>query len=197
MNQYWNHMQELMCPYFEVKVFCFRKQTPTRWKLLTARTETLKLKIESERCWNFTLTSTNPRIVPSFTLPLKPFPWNQWGSSGLSMSCPFSLLKALQQICCTGVYPSLVHKNIDTLLLTMGLTGGSDSKEFVCNVGDLGSIPELRRSPGECNRDPLKFPGLENFLDTGVWQATIHGVAKSQTRLSNFQTQFIFYPVFS
>ena len=79
----------------------------------------------------------------------------------------------------------------------MGLTGGSDSKEFVCNVGDLGSIPELRRSPGECNRDPLNFPGLENFMDTGVWQATIHGVAKSQTRLSNFQTQFIFYPVFS
>ena len=180
MNQYWNHMQELMSPYFEVKVFCFRKQTPTRWKLLTARTETLKLKIESERCWNFTLTSTNPRIVPSFTLPLKPFPWKQWGSSGLSMSCPFSLLNALQQICCTGVYPSLVHNNIDTLLLTMGLTGGSDSKEFVCNVGDPGFIPRSGRSPGEGNSNPLQYSCLENSLDN-----TDHQVTKSWIQLSN------------
>ena len=40
--------------------------------------------------------------------------------------------------------------------------GGSDSKESACNVGDLGSIPRLERSPGEGNGDPLQYSGLEN-----------------------------------
>ena len=53
---------------------------------------------------------------------------------------------------------------------------GSDSKESTYNMGDLGSIPVLGGSPGEGNGYPLQYPGLENFMDRGAWQATVHGV---------------------
>ena len=53
-------------------------------------------------------------------------------------------------------------------------------------MGDLGSIPELGRSPGEGNGNPLQYSGLENSMDGGAWKATVHEVAKSWTRLSNF-----------
>ena len=64
----------------------------------------------------------------------------------------------------------------------MGITyfpGGSDGEEFDCNVGDLGLIPGLGRSLGEGNGYPLQYSGLENSMDRGAWQATVHGVAKS------------------
>ena len=54
------------------------------------------------------------------------------------------------------------------------------------NVGDLGLIPGLGRSPGEGNGSPLQYSCLENPMDKGAWQATAHGVAKSQIRLSDF-----------
>ena len=54
-------------------------------------------------------------------------------------------------------------------------------KEFACNAGDLGLIPGLGRSPGEGNGYPLQYSGLENSMDRGAWQATVHGVAKSWT----------------
>ena len=44
----------------------------------------------------------------------------------------------------------------------MGFPGGTDSKESACNVGDLGSIPGLERSPGEGNGNPLQYSCLEN-----------------------------------
>ena len=47
----------------------------------------------------------------------------------------------------------------------MGFLGGSDGKESACNVGDLGSIPELGRSPGEGKGYPLQYSGLENSMD--------------------------------
>ena len=56
-------------------------------------------------------------------------------------------------------------------------------KESACNVGDLGSVPELGRSPGERNGHPLQYSCLENSMDRGAWQVIVHGVAKSQTRL--------------
>ena len=68
----------------------------------------------------------------------------------------------------------------------LGFPGGSDGKESACNAGDLGSIPGLERSPGEGNNYPLQYSGLENSMDRGAWQATIHGVTKSWTWLSNF-----------
>ena len=52
-----------------------------------------------------------------------------------------------------------------------------------CNAGNLGSIPGPGRSPGE---GILQYSCLENPMDGGAWWATVHRVAKSQTRLSNF-----------
>jgi len=61
-----------------------------------------------------------------------------------------------------------------------------------CNTGDLGSIPGLGRSPGEGNGNPLQYSCLENPMDGGAWWATVHGVAKSQTRLSDLTFTFTF-----
>ena len=55
-----------------------------------------------------------------------------------------------------------------------------------CNAGDLGLIPGLGRSPGEGNGNPLQYSCLENPMDRGAWWATVHGVAKSRTQLSDF-----------
>ena len=72
----------------------------------------------------------------------------------------------------------------------LGFPGGSDGKESACNAEDLGSIPELGRSPGEGNGYPLQHSGLENSMDRGAWQATVHGVARNQTQLRNFHLDF-------
>ena len=58
-----------------------------------------------------------------------------------------------------------------------GFSGGSDGKEFACNVGDLGLIPGLRRSPGEGNGNLLQYSCLESSMNRGAWQATVHGIA--------------------
>ena len=68
----------------------------------------------------------------------------------------------------------------------MGFPRGSDGKASACNVGDLGSIPRLGRSPGEGNGNPIQYSGLENPMDGGAWWAIVHGVTKSRTCLSNF-----------
>ena len=68
----------------------------------------------------------------------------------------------------------------------MGFPGGSEVKASASNVGDPGSIPGLGRSPGEGNGNPLQCSCLENPMDRGVWQATVHGVAKSRTQPNDF-----------
>ena len=72
-----------------------------------------------------------------------------------------------------------------------GFPGGSDGKASACNAGDPGSFPGSGRSPGEGNGNPLQHSCLENPMKRGAWYATVHGVAKSQTRPSNFT--FTFY----
>ena len=67
-----------------------------------------------------------------------------------------------------------------------GFPAGSDGKASACNAGDLGSVPGLRRSPGEGNGTLLQYPCLENPMDRGAWWAAVHGVAKSRTRLNTF-----------
>ena len=62
----------------------------------------------------------------------------------------------------------------------MGSSGSSDVKESACNAEDLGSIPGLKRSPGGDYGNPLQYSCLENPMDRGGWQATVHGVTKSQ-----------------
>ena len=68
----------------------------------------------------------------------------------------------------------------------------SQKQASACNVGDLGSISGLGRSPGEGNGNPLQYSCLENPMDGGAWWATVHGVAKSQTQLSDFTFTFTF-----
>ena len=55
-----------------------------------------------------------------------------------------------------------------------------------CNAGHLGFIPGLGRYPGEGNGTPLQYSCLQNSMDVGAWSATVHGVAKSRTRLNDF-----------
>ena len=56
------------------------------------------------------------------------------------------------------------------------------------DAGDTGSIPGSGRSPGEANGNPLQYSYLENPMDGGEWQATLHRVTKDQTRLKWFDT---------
>ena len=72
-----------------------------------------------------------------------------------------------------------------TCLYRTGFPGGSEVKVSSCNVGDLGSIPGSGRSPGEENGNPLQYSCLKNLMDGGAWWATVHGVAKGPTQLSN------------
>ena len=67
-----------------------------------------------------------------------------------------------------------------------GFPCGSAGKESACSAGDLGSIPRLGRSPGEGKSYPLQYSGLENSID-----CIVHGVPKSQTRLSDFHSTCI------
>ena len=71
-------------------------------------------------------------------------------------------------------------------MLNGGFPGGSEDKASACKAGDPGSIPGLGRSPGEGNGNPLQYSCLENPMDRGAWWATVHRVAKSRTRLSDF-----------
>ena len=59
--------------------------------------------------------------------------------------------------------------------------GGSEGKASACNAGDLGLVPGLGRCPGEGNGNPLQYSGLENSMDGEARQATVHGVAESDT----------------
>ena len=77
--------------------------------------------------------------------------------------------------------PVYVHKHMHT-----GFPGGTGGKEPACKCRrhrDMGSIPATGRSPGGGNGNTLQYSCLENPMDRGAWQATVHRVAKSQTRL--------------
>ena len=67
----------------------------------------------------------------------------------------------------------------------MGFPGGSEGKESACNAVDLVVVPVVGRPPGEGNGYPFQYSCLENSMDRGAWWVTVHGVAKSQTQLSN------------
>ena len=64
--------------------------------------------------------------------------------------------------------------------------GGSEVKNLLCDTGDSGSIPGSGRSLGEGNGNLVQYSCLENPMDRGAWRATVHGVAKSCTRLSDY-----------
>ena len=70
------------------------------------------------------------------------------------------------------------------LSIYAGFSGGSVVKNPPASAGDVGSIPGSGRSPGEENGNLLQYSYLGNLMDRGTWWATVHGVTRSQTRLS-------------
>ena len=72
------------------------------------------------------------------------------------------------------------------LTLIIYFHGDSNGKESSLNSGDLSSIPGSGRSPGEENGTPFQYSCLDSFMDREAWQATVYGVKKSWTQLSNF-----------
>ena len=78
--------------------------------------------------------------------------------------------------------------------------GGAVVKNRPAKVGDkrdTGSIPGLARSPGEGNGNPLQHSCLENSMDRGAWQATVHGVKKSQTQLNTHASISTYIHIFA
>ena len=73
----------------------------------------------------------------------------------------------------------------------MGLPRELNGKESACNAADLGSVPGSGRSPGGQHGNPLQYSCLENSMDRGAWQATVHGVAKSHVRLKSLSTHAV------
>ena len=67
----------------------------------------------------------------------------------------------------------------------LGFLGGSMVTYPPASTGDVGSKPGLGRSPGGGNGNPLQDSCLKNPMDRGTWWATLQGVAKSQTQLSD------------
>ena len=124
-------------------------------------------------CWTFQCVSITAEIM------LKPFPKVPDHLPtplllGLSVpqawQPPFSLLKPLDQSVFTHCPSAWTY-----------LSGGSDGKESAHSAGDPG--PD--RSPVEGNGNPFQYSYLENSMDRGDWQSTVHGVAKSWTRLND------------
>ena len=76
----------------------------------------------------------------------------------------------------------------------LGFPDSSDGKASAYNAGDLDSIPGSGRSPGERNGNPLQYSCLENPMGRGAWGATVRGVTKSRTWLSDFTFHFHIVP---
>ena len=97
-------------------------------------------------------------------------------------SLNLKLLLKGKEATCTDYLASLLSPSY----IALGFSGGSEVKVSASNAGDPGLIPESGRFPGEGNGNPLRYSCLENPMDRGAWRATVHGVEKGRTRLSDF-----------
>ena len=87
------------------------------------------------------------------------------------------------------------HPTLPFLLSSLQPAESNSMKSSICFAvfsSDLGLIPGSGRSPGEGNGNPLQYSCLENPMEGGTWWATVHGVTKSRTRLSNLTFTFTF-----
>ena len=134
----------------------------------------------------------NPSVVKHFSA--------MWQRSGyLTLSLCLSVLNCKMEMTAPASKGAYVFKwantstmlrpaltlTEDLLILCYSFPGGSEGKESACNAEDPGSIPGLGRSPGQGNGNPRQYSCLENSMDRGAWETTVHGCAKSQTRLSD------------
>ena len=85
----------------------------------------------------------------------------------------------------------LVHLELASHYHVVSLV--AEVKASACHAGDLRSIPGLGRSSGKGNGNPLQYSCLENPMDGGAWWATVHGVEKSWTQLSDFTFTFFHF----
>jgi len=132
--------------------------------------------------------------------------WNHWHkklSTGNSLMVPWFRLWT----CTAGGVGSILgqgisvphpmqwgQKSIWNWVDFAGLRRWLSAKESSANARDEGLLPGLGRSPGEGNGNPLQHSWLENPIDRGAWQATVHRVAKSPTWLSDW-TRTIKYEI--
>ena len=79
-----------------------------------------------------------------------------------------------------GPHGSSIHGIFHARILEWVAISFSTGKESACYAGDLGLIPRLGRSPGEGNGNPLQYSSLENSMDRGAGQASVHGMAESR-----------------
>ena len=126
------------------------------------------------------------RILGSFLC--NSLPSRFWSLWPLLLWCPWLptfIFSGQCHYCSTTHFLFDLSSNVslpaDTLI---GFPGSLDGKESAFNVGDLALIPGWRRSPGGGHANPLQYSCLENPLDRGAWQTTVHGVANSWTQLS-------------
>ena len=104
-------------------------------------------------------------------------------SVSVSFICSFISSTDIYWLRILGTRDVVMNKT-GKILFSSGVSAG---KESACNAGDLGSIPGLGRSPGEGKGYPLQYSGLESSM-----ACIVHGVAKSQTRLSDFHFHFVY-----
>ena len=138
-----------------------------------------------------------PSIFPSIRVfsngSVRCIRWSKYWSFSFSIS-PFNEYSGLISFRMDWLALLVVQGTLKSLLqhrdrlptpVFVGFPGGSDGKESAYNLGDLDLIPALGRSLGGGHGDPLQYPYLENPMDRGAWRATVHGVTKIQTQLSN------------
>ena len=159
------------------------------------RSPLLVLRNETQGCWVICLrlqTSVTERAWDQDNLVEAPF-ISFYGAllPGTCLCHHFSLFLLLLLFMCLRVYLYFMFVYVYILSLFthffffLLFPGGSVGEIPACNTGDPDSIPGSGRFPGEGNGNPLQYSCLENSTDRGAWQATVHGIPKSQTGLSN------------
>ena len=129
-------------------------------------------------------------------------PYSNRPHSEVPPSLPFYLMLTLKHLRSTWykeiiiTFPSITCFSIPVMVLPAWLPRASqvalEVKNLPASAGDVrdgGSIPGSGRSPGEGHSNPLQYCCLENPVNRGAWRATVHGVAKSQTRLKQLSTR--------
>ena len=149
-------------------LFCFRP-FPSSAK----KGEVLPPVLTSEICFHLAAGES----LAFFLGPENPL-WEKWKWLQIWQGCFF--FKILIFFSYVFIWLPLV------LILACGIfPGRSDSKESACTAGDPGSVPRSGGSPGKGNGNPFQYSCLENAMDRGAWWATVHGVTKSRTGLSD------------
>ena len=98
------------------------------------------------------------------------------------------LLRGLEGI--AGLHGASRDEAVRTRKFEILYEGGSDGKEFACNAGDPGSIPGLRRSPGEGHGNPLQYSCMENSMNRGAWRATVKINGWSDNKKVSTETRY-------